>query len=31
MSIPVGDALLGRVVNPLGEPIDDKGTYYYKK
>ena len=25
MSIPVGDALLGRVVNPLGEPIDDKG------
>ena len=26
MSIPVGDALLGRVVNPLGEPIDDKGT-----
>ena len=26
MSIPVGDALLGRVVNPLGEPIDDKGN-----
>ena len=26
MSIPVGDALLGRVVNPLGEPIDDKGS-----
>ncbi len=26
MSIPVGDALLGRVVNPLGEPIDDKGV-----
>ena len=23
--VPVGDALLGRVVNPLGEPIDDKG------
>jgi len=22
MSVPVGDALLGRVVNPLGEPID---------
>jgi len=26
MSIPVGDALLGRVVNPLGEPLDDKGN-----
>jgi F-type H+-transporting ATPase subunit alpha len=25
MSIPVGDALLGRVVDPLGEPLDDKG------
>ena len=23
--IPVGDAFLGRVVNPLGEPIDGKG------
>ena len=23
--IPVGDGMLGRVVNPLGEPIDDKG------
>jgi F-type H+-transporting ATPase subunit alpha len=22
MSVPVGDALLGRVINPLGEPID---------
>jgi len=26
MSIPVGDALLGRVVNPLGEPLDNKGN-----
>jgi F-type H+-transporting ATPase subunit alpha len=26
LSVPVGDALLGRVVNPLGEPIDGKGT-----
>jgi F-type H+-transporting ATPase subunit alpha len=26
LSIPVGDALLGRVVNPLGEPIDGKGA-----
>src|SRR4051794_32736952 len=26
LSIPVGDALLGRVVNPLGIPIDGKGA-----
>jgi F-type H+-transporting ATPase subunit alpha len=25
LQVPVGDALLGRVVNPLGEPIDGKG------
>src|SRR5437667_3135862 len=25
ISVPVGDALIGRVVNPLGEPIDDRG------
>ncbi len=25
MSVPVGDALVGRVVNALGVPIDDKG------
>jgi F-type H+/Na+-transporting ATPase subunit alpha len=25
LSVPVGDSLLGRVVNPLGEPIDGKG------
>ncbi|HZO70740.1 MAG TPA: F0F1 ATP synthase subunit alpha [Ktedonobacteraceae bacterium] len=25
IQVPVGDALLGRVVNPLGEPIDDRG------
>jgi F-type H+/Na+-transporting ATPase subunit alpha len=25
MSVPVGDALVGRVVNALGQPIDDKG------
>ena len=24
-SIPVGEGLLGRVINPLGEPIDGKG------
>ncbi|MGL4624722.1 MAG: F0F1 ATP synthase subunit alpha [Culicoidibacterales bacterium] len=25
VEVPVGDGLLGRVVNPLGEPIDGKG------
>jgi len=25
LSVPVGDAVLGRVINPLGEPMDDKG------
>lgn len=25
MEIPVGDAMLGRVINPLGQPIDGKG------
>ena len=25
MSVPVGDALIGRVVNPLGQPVDGKG------
>jgi F-type H+-transporting ATPase subunit alpha len=24
-SVPVGDALIGRVVNPLGQPLDGKG------
>ncbi len=26
LSVPVGDSLIGRVVNPLGEPIDGKGA-----
>ena len=26
MDIPVGDAMIGRVVNPLGEPVDGKGA-----
>src|ERR1044072_9078994 len=26
ISVPVGDALIGRVVNSLGQPIDDKGA-----
>jgi F-type H+-transporting ATPase subunit alpha len=25
--VPVGDALLGRVVNALGEPVDEKGAF----
>ena len=25
MSVPVGDAMIGRVVNPLGQPLDGKG------
>ncbi len=31
MDIPVGDSLIGRVVDPLGQPIDDKGMIAYKK
>ena len=26
LSVPVGEALVGRVVNPLGEPLDGKGA-----
>lgn len=26
MEVPVGEALIGRVVNPLGQPIDGKGA-----
>ncbi|MDY6340595.1 MAG: F0F1 ATP synthase subunit alpha [Saccharofermentans sp.] len=28
LSIPVGESYLGRVVNPLGEPIDGKGPIF---
>ena len=31
MSVPVGDALIGRVVNPLGEPLDGKGPILSKQ
>jgi F-type H+-transporting ATPase subunit alpha len=30
-SVPVGEALLGRVVNPLGQPIDGRGPVDTKK
>jgi F-type H+/Na+-transporting ATPase subunit alpha len=29
-SVPVGDGLIGRVINPLGEPIDGKGKLNFK-
>jgi len=31
MSVPVGDAMIGRVVNSLGQPIDDKGPINTKQ
>src|ERR1700716_4047135 len=31
MSVPVGDAMIGRVVNALGAPIDDKGPVATKQ
>ncbi len=31
MSVPVGEALVGRVVNPLGEPLDGKGPIVSKQ
>lgn len=30
-SVPVGDSLVGRVVNPLGEPLDGKGPIKAEK
>ena len=30
-SVPVGEALLGRVVDPLGKPVDGKGPIATKK
>lgn len=29
LDIPVSEGLLGRVINPLGEPLDAKGAYAY--
>src|SRR5205809_2584849 len=31
VEVPVGQALLGRVVDPLGQPLDDKGAIETKK
>jgi F-type H+-transporting ATPase subunit alpha len=31
VEVPVGEGLIGRVVNPLGQPIDGKGPISYKK
>ncbi len=31
VEVPVGDELIGRVVNPLGEPLDGKGPIKSKK
>ncbi|HXQ78550.1 MAG TPA: F0F1 ATP synthase subunit alpha [Gemmatimonadaceae bacterium] len=31
MSVPVGEAMIGRVVNSLGQPIDDKGPIATKQ
>src|ERR687884_694638 len=31
VEVPVGQALLGRVVNPLGQPLDDKGPIETKR
>ncbi len=31
MSVPVGDAVVGRVINALGEPIDGKGSIEAKE
>jgi F-type H+-transporting ATPase subunit alpha len=30
MSVPTGDSLLGRIIDPLGKPIDDKGPLLSK-
>src|ERR1700744_1101522 len=31
LSVPVGNAMIGRVVNSLGQPIDDKGPIETKQ
>ncbi|TXD48642.1 alternate F1F0 ATPase, F1 subunit alpha [Polaribacter sp. IC073] len=31
MDIPVGNGLIGRVINPLGQSLDNKGSVHYEK
>jgi len=31
MSVPTGEALLGRIIDPLGKPVDNKGSLAYKE
>jgi F-type H+-transporting ATPase subunit alpha len=31
MDVPVGNGLIGRVINPLGRPLDDKGPVMFEK
>ena len=30
-SVPVGDGLIGRIIDPTGKPLDGKGEYEYSK
>ena len=30
-SVPVGDTLIGRIIDPTGKPLDGKGDYHYDK
>lgn len=31
MSVPTGESLLGRIIDPLGKPVDDKGPLVAKE
>ncbi len=31
MDVPVGNALIGRVINPLGKPLDGRGGYKFER
>ncbi|RXG11646.1 F-type H+-transporting ATPase subunit alpha [Leeuwenhoekiella aestuarii] len=31
IDVPVGDGLIGRVIGPLGNPLDDKGTVWFRE
>ncbi len=30
-SVPVGEGLIGRIIDPTGKPLDGKGEFYYEK